>query len=77
MYLFRPGKYNLSLPVLAVQMNVSGRVELPEDGAVSLAFDIPQVTINIYDILHTVYDIPICIQCEFQFIIILVRRSRP
>ena len=40
---YRPGEYNLSFPVLVVQINASGRVELPEDGIVSMKFDIPEV----------------------------------
>ena len=41
--LCRPGKYNLSSPVQVVRINVSGRVELPENGTVSLVFNIPEV----------------------------------
>lgn len=40
---FRAGKYNLSFPVLVIQINVSGRVELPENGRVPLVFNIPEV----------------------------------
>ena len=40
---FRPGEYNLSFPVLVVQINVSRRVELPKNGRVPLVFDIPEV----------------------------------
>ena len=40
---FRSGEYNLSFPVLVVQINVSKRVKLPEDGKVSLVFNIPEV----------------------------------
>ena len=50
----RPGEYNLSFPVLTVQINARGRVELPENGTVSLKFDIPevQIIINIKVDLH-------------------------
>ena len=41
--LCRPGKYNLSSPVQVVQIDVSGRVELPANGTVSLVFNIAEV----------------------------------
>ena len=41
--LCRPGKYNLSFPVLIVQISARGRVELPENGTVLMTFDIPEV----------------------------------
>ena len=41
--LCRPGEYILPFPVLTVQITASGRVELPEDGTVSLTFDVPKV----------------------------------
>lgn len=43
--LCRPGEYNLSFPVLTVQISTRGRVELPENGTVLLKFDIPKVNI--------------------------------
>ena len=39
----RPGEYNLSFPVLSVQISARGRVELPENGTVMLSFGIPRV----------------------------------
>ena len=42
----RPGEYNLSFPVLAVQINASGRVELPKDDTVSMKFNIPEVKLK-------------------------------
>ena len=41
--LCRPGKYNLSSPVQVVQIDVSGRVELPANGTISLVFNISEV----------------------------------
>ena len=38
-----PGEYNLSSPVLVVQINATEPVELPENGTVSMAFKIPEV----------------------------------
>jgi len=46
--LYRPGEYNLSFPVLVIQINVSERVKLPENGLVSMKFNISEVTINYY-----------------------------
>ena len=41
----RPGKYNLSTPVLVVSINSSGseHIELPENGTVSMSFNLPEV----------------------------------
>ena len=39
----RSEQYNLSFPVLIVQINASERVELPENGKVEINFDIPMV----------------------------------
>ena len=39
----RVGEFNLSSPVLVVQVNANGRVELPENGSVSIDFKIPEV----------------------------------
>lgn len=41
--MYRPGEYDLLFPVLVVQVNASERVELPENGTVSLKFNIPKV----------------------------------
>ena len=41
--LCRPGMYNLTSSVQVVQINASGRVELPDDGSVSIIFNIPEV----------------------------------
>lgn len=41
--LCRPGEYNLSTPVLVVQINASGRVELPGNSTVSMGFNMPEV----------------------------------
>lgn len=41
--LCRPGKYNLSSPVLVVQISTTEHVELPEDGPVTLVFSMPEV----------------------------------
>lgn len=41
--LHRPGKYNLSTSVLALQINTFELVELPEDVTVSLEFSMPEV----------------------------------
>ena len=49
--LCRPGEFNLSFPVLVVQINASERVELPENGTVSMRFDIPEVATYVY--IHT------------------------
>ena len=53
--MYRPGEYNLSFPVLIVQINAHGRVVLPENGTVSLTFDIPKVTTYIHPLLAS-YD---------------------
>ena len=39
----RPGEYNLYSPVLVVQINDSEPVELPENGTVSITFNIAEV----------------------------------
>ena len=41
--LYRPGIYNLTSPVQVVQINASGHVELPDNGSVSIIFNIPEV----------------------------------
>ena len=41
--LCRPGEYNLSSPVLVVQINATEGVDLPENGTVIMAFKIPEV----------------------------------
>ena len=53
--LYRPGEFNLSFPVLVVQINASERVELPENGTVSIRFDIPEVATYVLYIIHTLY----------------------
>ena len=39
----RPGEHDLSFPVLIVKISTPGRVELPENGEISMTFDIPEV----------------------------------
>ena len=58
-YLSRPGQYNLSTPVLVVSVNSSGakRVELPEDGTVSIMFALPEVCAVSTNIIVIHYDI--------------------
>ena len=41
---FRPGEYDHSFPVLAVQISATERVELPENSNVLLKFNIPEVS---------------------------------
>ena len=48
----RPGEHNLSFPVLIVQISASGHVQLPDNGAVTMKFDIAEVCCyNIYHLL--------------------------
>ena len=56
--LCRPGEYNLSSPVQVIQINVSGRAELPENGTVSLVFNIPEVVNYIF--IYTINDAYVC-----------------
>ena len=42
---YRPGEYNLSTPVLVVSIKAPERVELPEDGTVSMSFALPMVNV--------------------------------
>ena len=41
--LCRPGEYDLLCPILAVQISALDHVELPENGAVPMTFDIVEV----------------------------------
>ena len=41
--LCRPGKFNLSPPVLVVQINAPEPVQLPENGIVSIGFEMSEV----------------------------------
>ena len=38
-----PGEFNLSSPVLVIQINATGRVKLPDNGTVLVAFKMPEV----------------------------------
>ena len=38
-----PGEFNLSSPVLVIQINATGRVKLPDNGTVSMVFKMPEV----------------------------------
>ena len=49
--MYRPGEYNLSFPVLIVQISAHGHVVLPENGTVLITFDIPKVTTYIHPLL--------------------------
>ena len=42
--LCRPGQFNQSFPILVIQINASGRVDLPENGAISMRYNISKVT---------------------------------
>ena len=45
--LCRPGQFNQSFPILVIQINASGRVDLPENGAISMRYNISEVTISL------------------------------
>lgn len=46
MILYRPGEYNLSFPVLVIQINSSDAIKLPENSTVSMTFNISEVCVS-------------------------------